>query len=77
MVLRLIYNLIIGDTTMKTITIDTEKLAKAMLVYYKYNTKEEHKGALSMLNMITGSEEIFDEVCEMAAKLYTEEKRNQ
>ena len=53
---------------MKTITIDIEKLAKAMLVSYKYNTKEEHKGALAMLNMIIRSEEIFDEVCEMAAK---------
>ena len=76
MVLRLIYNLIIGDTTMKTITIDIEKLAKAMLVSYKYNTKEEHNGALTMLNMIIGSGETYDEVCEMAKKLYAEEKKN-
>lgn len=76
MVLRLICNLIIGDTTMKTITIDTEKLAKAMLVSYKYNTKEEHNGALTMLNMIIGSGEMYDEVCEMAKKLYAEEKKN-
>ena len=76
MVLKLIYNLIIGDTTMKTITINTEKLAKAMLASYKYNTEEEHKGALAMLNMIIGSGEMYDEVCEIAEKLQAEEKKN-
>lgn len=32
---------------MNTITLDFEKLAEAMVVSFKYNTKGEHRGAFS------------------------------
>lgn len=62
---------------MNTISVDLEKLAEAMLVSFKYNTKEEHRGALAMLSMIAGNEKTYNKICEIAEKKLAEEKNNE
>lgn len=62
---------------MNTITLDLEKLAEAMVVSFKYNTKEEHKGALAMLSMIVGNGDMYNKICEIAEKKLAEEKNNE
>ena len=59
---------------MNTITLDLEKLAEAMVVSFKYNTKEQHIGALAMLSMIVGNGDMYNKVCEIAEKKLAEEK---
>lgn len=51
---------------MNTITLDFEKLAEAMVVSFKYNTKEEHRGALAMLSMIVGNGDVYNKICEIS-----------
>ena len=62
---------------MNTITLDFEKLAEAMVVSFKYNTKEEHRGALAMLIMIVGNGDMYNKICEIAEKKLAEEKKNE
>lgn len=60
-----------------TITLDFEKLVEAMVVSFKYNTKEEHRGALAMLSMIVGNGDMYNKICEIAEKKLAEEKNNE
>lgn len=62
---------------MNTITLDLEKLAEAMVVSFKYNTKEEHRGALTMLSMIVGNGETYNNICEIAEKKLAEEQNKE
>lgn len=62
---------------MNTITLDFEKLVEAMVVSFKYNTKEEHRGALAMLSMIVGNGDMYNKICEIAEKKLAEEKNNE
>ena len=62
---------------MNTISMDLEKLAEAMLVSFKYNTKEEHRGALAMLSMIVGNGDMYNKVCEIAEKKLTEKQNKE
>lgn len=62
---------------MNTITLDFEKLVEAMIVSFKYNTKEEHRGALAMLSMIVGNGDMYNKICEIAEKKLAEEKNNE
>lgn len=62
---------------MNTISVDLEKLAEAMLVSFKYNTKEEHRVALAMLSMIIGNGDMYNKVCEIAEKKLTEEQNKE
>lgn len=62
---------------MNTITLDFEKLAEAMVVSFKYNTKEEHRGALAMLIMIVGNGDVYNKICEIAENKLAEEKNNE
>lgn len=62
---------------MNTITLDFEKLAEAMVVLFKYNTKEEHRGALAMLSMIVGNGDVYNKICEIAENKLAEEKNNE
>lgn len=52
---------------MKKITINSEDLAKKLVVSFKYNTPEEHRAVASILSMIAG-DEMYDEVCEIVKK---------
>ena len=56
----------------KTITINSENLAKKLVVSYKYNTPEEHKVVVRTIAWIAG--DMFDEVCEIATKMIEEQK---
>lgn len=58
---------------MKKITINSEDLAKKLVVSFKYNTPEEHRAVASILSMIAG-DEMYDEVCEIAKKMIEEDK---
>lgn len=62
---------------MNTITLDFEKLVEAMVVSFKYNTKEEHRDALAMLSMIVGNGDMYNKICEIAEKKLAEEKNNE
>lgn len=62
---------------MNTISVDLEKLAEAMLCSFKYNTKEEHRGALAMLSMIVGNGDMYNKVCEIAEKKLTEKQNKE
>ncbi len=57
---------------MKTITINSENLAKKLVVSFKYNTPDEHRAVVSMISMIAG-EDMYNEVCEIAKKMIEEE----
>lgn len=57
----------------KTITINSENLAKKLVVSYKYNTPEEHKVVVRTIAWIAG-DDMFDEVCEIATKMIEEQK---
>ena len=46
-----------------------------MVVSFKYNTKEEHRGALAML--IVGNGDMYNKICEIAEKKLAEEKNNE
>lgn len=62
---------------MNTISVDLEKLAEAMVVSFKYNTKEEHRGALAMLSMIVGNGDVYNKICEIAENKLAEEKNTE
>lgn len=53
---------------MMTKTINSEDLAKKLVVSFKYNTTEEHRAVASIISMIAG-EEMYEEVCEIAKKM--------
>lgn len=53
---------------MKTISVNSEDLAKKLVVSFKYNTKEEHKVVARTIAMIVG-EEMYDEVCKLANEM--------
>lgn len=48
-----------------------------MVVSFKDNTKEEHRGALAMLSMIVGNGDMYNKICEIAEKKLAEEKNNE
>ena len=58
---------------MKTITINSEDLAKKLVVSFKYNTPEEHKAVARTIALIAG-DAMYDEVCEIAKKMIEEQK---
>lgn len=57
----------------KTITINSENLAKKLVESYKYNTPEEHKSVGRTIAWIVGVD-MFDEVCEIFTKMIEEQK---
>ena len=57
----------------KTITINSENLAKKLVLSYKYNTPEEHKAVGRTIAWIVGVD-MFDEVCEIFTKMIEEQK---
>ena len=54
---------------------DTRGIYKAIIS--KYNTKEEHRGALAMLSMIVGNGDVYNKICEIAENKLAEEKNNE
>ena len=57
----------------KTITINSENLAKKLVLSYKYNTPEEYKAVGRTIAWIVGVD-MFDEVCEIFTKMIEEQK---
>lgn len=50
---------------MKTITINSEDLAKRLAVSFKYNTRKEHRVVARTIALIAG-DDMYDEVCDIA-----------
>lgn len=61
---------------MKTITINSEDLAKRLAESFKYNTRKEHRVVARTIALIAG-DDMYDEVCDIAWQIIAEQNRKE
>lgn len=61
---------------MKTITINSEDLAKRLVVSFKYNTRKEHKIVARTIALIAG-DDMYDEVCDIFYQMIAEQNKKE
>ena len=61
---------------MKTITINSEDLAKRLAVSFKYNTRKEHRVVARTIALIAG-DDMYDEVCDIARQIIAEQYKKE
>ena len=61
---------------MKTITINSEDLAKKLAVSFKHNTRKEHRVVARTIALIAG-DDMYDEVCDIAWQIIAEQNKKE